>query len=107
MSGMLLAALTGEGILMYRNFKQNGGPAMPGQLLAASGVFVMLAFLAAYQPARFLATAMAWGFDVAALMNVLPGAVTGGTTDAQGPVAGKGAGAGTGGGGTAKPESGT
>jgi hypothetical protein len=81
MPGIVLAALVGEGIVTYRSVKQDGRPAMPGQLLAVSGVFVLLFFLAEYQPARFLAAALAWGFDVAALMNVLPGAVTGGTTD--------------------------
>lgn len=77
MPGIVLAWLVGEGILTYRSFKDDHRPPLPGQLLAASGIFVMLALLAEAQQARFLAGALAWGFDIAALMNVLPQAVAG------------------------------
>lgn len=80
MPGIVLAWLVGEGILTYRSFKNDHRPPLPGQLLAASGIFVMLALLAEAQQARFLAAALAWGFDVAALMNVLPEAVAGSST---------------------------
>lgn len=93
MPGIVLAWLVGEGILTYRSFKQDHRPPLPGQLLAASGIFIMLGLLAEAQQARFLAGALAWGFDVAALMNVLPQAVSGatpkatsGTTQAPGTV---------------------
>jgi len=89
--GIVLAWLVGEGILTWRSFHDDHRPPLPGQLLAASGIFVMLGLLAEAQQARFLAAALAWGFDIAALMNVLPQAVSGsagktatGTTQAQG-----------------------
>jgi hypothetical protein len=82
--GIVLAWLVGEGILTWRSFKQDHRPPLPGQLLAASGIFVMLGLLAEAQQARFLAGALAWGFDVAALMNVLPQVATGGTGQAAG-----------------------
>jgi hypothetical protein len=60
------------GILAYRSVKVNHGPPVPGAMLAASGLFVLLALLAQAQPARFAATALAWGVDVAAFMNLYP-----------------------------------
>lgn len=80
MPGIVLAWLVGEGILTWRSFHDDHRPPMPGQLLAASGIFVMLGLLAEAQQARFLAAALAWGFDIAALMNVLPQAVSGSKT---------------------------
>ncbi|MDA8323847.1 MAG: hypothetical protein M0030_29115 [Actinomycetota bacterium] len=78
MPGIVLAWMVGEGIIVYRSVKSTHAPPMPGQLLATSGVFVLLALLSQAQQARFLAAALAWGFDVAAFMNLFP-AVTGGT----------------------------
>lgn len=108
MPGLVLAWLTGEGIIFYRSWKQDQRFPVPGQLLAASGVFVLLAFLAQAPRAQFLASALAWGFDVAALLNVLPDAVTGGTSSSatglfgkSGPVEGSGEGARKAGGGSA------
>ena len=61
MPGIVLAWLVGEGILTYRSFEDDHRPPLPGQLLAASGIFVMmLALLAEAQQARFLAGALAW-----------------------------------------------
>lgn len=77
MPGIVLAWAVGEGILAYRSVKVNHGPPMPGALLASSGVFILLGLLAEAQQARFLAAALAWGFDVAALMNLLPQIFTG------------------------------
>lgn len=70
MGGIVTAWLVGEGIVSYRAVKQNGGPPVPGALLATSGLFVLLALLAQAQQARFLATALAWGFDIAAFANL-------------------------------------
>ena len=78
MGGIALAWAVGEGILVYRSIKVNHGPPVPGALLASSGLFVLLAILAQAQQARFLATALAWGFDIAAFANLFP-AVTSGT----------------------------
>lgn len=81
--GPLIAAwLVGEGIIIYRSVKgqahlgpggriiNNPYPPGPGQLLLSSGLFVMLALLAESSKARPLAITLAWGFDIAALMNL-------------------------------------
>ena len=72
MGGLALAWAVGEGIVIYRQIKLNHAPPIPGAILATSGLFVLLAILAQAQQARFLATALAWGFDAAALMNAFP-----------------------------------
>ena len=89
------AWLVGEGIIIYRSIRgqrhlgpggriiNNPYPPGPGQLLLSSGVFVMLALLADAPSARRLAITLAWGFDIAALMNLWgtggpkPGSVSG------------------------------
>jgi hypothetical protein len=65
----MLAWLTGEGILVYRWWKA-GAPPPPGALLLSSGVFAGLALLAQSQQARMLATTLAWGYDLAILLQV-------------------------------------
>src|SRR5258708_29225407 len=70
MGTFVMAWLVGEGIIIYRSIKQQKAPPGPGQLLLTSGVFVLLALLAEAEKARFLATALAWGFDAAAFMNI-------------------------------------
>jgi hypothetical protein len=75
----LFAWLTGEGIIVYRWVK-NGAPPTPGALLLPSGIYLALAILAEYQPARFAAIAAAWGLDIAVLLQVVgkdPKQVTG------------------------------
>jgi hypothetical protein len=70
--GLALAWAVGEGLVIWRQIKVNHAPPIPGALLATSGLFVLLALLAQAEKARFLATALAWGFDAAAFMNVFP-----------------------------------
>lgn len=70
MGGLIAAWLVGEGIIIYRSVKTNKVPPGPGQLLISSGVFVLLGLLAESQQARPLAITLAWGFDIAAFMNV-------------------------------------
>lgn len=72
MGPFILAWLVGEGIIVYRSVKKQSAPPGPGQLLLTSGVFVMLGILAESQRARPLAVTLAWGFDLAALMNLFP-----------------------------------
>lgn len=72
MGGIILAWLAGEGIITYRAVK-NHQPPVPGDLLAATGLFALLALVAEYQPARGVATLFAFGIDIAVLMQVLPG----------------------------------
>jgi hypothetical protein len=77
---MATAWLVGLGIMSYRSVRQNHHPPIPGSILAASGLFVLLGLLAQAQQARFLATALAWGFDIAAFANLYPPVTSGGTT---------------------------
>ena len=77
MPSIAAAWLVGNGIIIYRSVKQ-GRPPVPGQLVAANGVFIILSVVAATKAAP-VAGLLAWGFDIAALMNVLPGAVAGAT----------------------------
>lgn len=78
--GLFVAAwLLGEGIVVYR-WKKAGAPPTPGALLQASLIFVGLAVLGDYPPARGLATATAVAVDLAILIQVLgkaPAGVTG------------------------------
>jgi len=70
MGPFLAAWLIGEGIIVYRSVKQQKAPPGPGQLLLSSGLFVMLGLLAESRSARPLAITLAYGFDIAALMNL-------------------------------------
>lgn len=82
----LMFWIIGEGIIVYRQVKQNHAPPMPGALIASSGLFALLALLAEADRARTLAIMLAAGFDVAAFMNLFP-AVTnpGGAKPSTGP----------------------
>jgi|SRR5215472_18430295 len=77
MGGLVAAWAVGEGIVIYRAWKRRKAPPMPGQLLATSALFVMLALLAESDRARGLAVALAWGFDLAAFLNLAPAVITG------------------------------
>jgi hypothetical protein len=67
-----MAWLVGEGIVVYRTVKFQHAPPSPGQLLYTSGIFILLALLAEAEKARPLATTLAWGFDIAAFLNLYP-----------------------------------
>ena len=75
----VFAWLIGEGIIIYRWIKK-GAPPTPGALLLPSGLFLGLAVLAEYQPARATATVFAYAVDLAVLLQVVgkePAQVTG------------------------------
>jgi hypothetical protein len=80
MPGIVLAWLAGESLIFYRSFKNDKRPPLPGQLLASSGVFAVLGLLGSAQSMTFIAGALAWGFDIAAFMNVAPEMLTGGSS---------------------------
>lgn len=68
---LLVEWLVAEGIIFYRGYKQQGHIVMPGQLLAASGAFVLLALLAEAGPgAEKLASTLGGGFVMAAGLNL-------------------------------------
>jgi hypothetical protein len=87
MGGLVAAWAVGEGIIIYRAFKRTHAPPMPGALLASSALFVMLALLAESDTARPLAVTLAWGFDLAAWLNLAP-QITGGSSSGAGGAAG-------------------
>ena len=66
----LFAWMIGEGIIVYRWIK-NGAPPTPGALLLPSGLYLSLAILAEYQPARTTATVFAYAVDLAILLQVV------------------------------------
>lgn len=75
--GILLAWLTGTGLITWRSVRQHHRPVSPGQYLAASGLYVVLALVAEVPAAAGIATLMAWGFDLAVFLEVLPEQVSG------------------------------
>ena len=79
MGGFVLAWLAGESIVVYRWVKLKAPPP-PGALLLSSGLFVGLAIIGQYEPARTTATVTAWALDLAILLQVIgkaPQGVTG------------------------------
>jgi hypothetical protein len=79
----LMFWLIGEGIIVYRSVKANHAPPMPGELLASSGLFALLALIAEADQARTLAVMLAAGFDVAAALNLFPPVTSPGTSGAH------------------------
>jgi hypothetical protein len=72
-SGITAAWAVGIGIVTWRSVSRQHHAPFPGQLLAVSGLFALLGVIADYEPAAGTATLIAWGVDVAALLQVLPG----------------------------------
>jgi len=77
MRGILLAWVAGIGLITWRGIKKNHKPVSPGQYAAASGLYVLLALVAEYQPAAPVAVLTAWGFDLAVFLQALPAEVAG------------------------------
>lgn len=76
-TAIVTAWLFGMGIITYRFVAVKHQPPIPGNMLAASGTFGLLALLAEYQPAAGAAAAVAWGLDLAALLGLFPESVAG------------------------------
>lgn len=72
MSGLLLAEwIAAEGIIVFKQVNRCHRPPMPGQLLASSGAFVLLAFIGQAGPdAEKFASIVAFGLLAAAWMNL-------------------------------------
>lgn len=77
------AWLFGMGLITWRYVARQHQPPIPGSMLAASGLFALLALVAEYQPAAGAAAAAAWGFDLAALLGLFPESVAGPTGKTQ------------------------
>lgn len=73
MGAFILAWLTGEAIICYRSVAIQGGPPWPGQLLAGTGAFAVLALIAEAGPeARKLALSVAWALNAGAFLALFP-----------------------------------
>lgn len=68
MKGLIVAWLVGEGLMVYKDVKRHKRPPLPAELLASSGLFVVLGILGESAPK--LATTLAWGFDTAAFLSL-------------------------------------
>lgn len=78
MGGFAAAWLTAEGIVIWRSVRASGRMVPPGQLLGVTLLYIALDIVATAQPAaRYPATALAWGLNIAGLANVLPGGIYG------------------------------
>ena len=76
-AGLVSAWLAGMGIITWRFVAKQHQPPIPGTLLSASGLFALLALLAESEAAAPAAVTLAWAFDLAALLNILPGELAG------------------------------
>lgn len=73
MGPFVMAWALGEGIVIWR-WAKAGAPPTPGALALSSSFFALLGLVgAAYAPARGAVTLLAFGIDIAALLQVLPG----------------------------------
>ena len=68
--GLFFAWAFGEGIITYRWIKAKAPPA-PGALLLSTALYLSLAILGEYRPARGVATAFAWSVNLAILLQVV------------------------------------
>lgn len=66
MTGIILAWLVGEGLMVANDVTVQKRPPLPAELLSTSGLFILLALLGEKAPQ--LASVLAWGFDLAAFM---------------------------------------
>ena len=70
MGGLILAWLAGESLVVYRWAKLKAPPT-PGALAWPGVLFVGLAVIGEYAPARTAVTLAAWGLDLAVLLQVI------------------------------------
>jgi hypothetical protein len=70
---ILAAWVAGMGLLTWRELQLSPWrPPPPARYAAASGLYALLGAAAVYQPAAGAAALVAWGFDLALFLQVLP-----------------------------------
>src|SRR5215831_6081933 len=69
MGGLVLAWLVGESVLIWR-WGKAGAPPTPGALALSSALFAGLAVIAQAEQARTFATVVAWGYDLAIVLQI-------------------------------------
>lgn len=78
MRGLTAAWLTGMAIVVWRQVHNSHQPPVPGTLVGVTGLFAALALISDAAPStQRIVTLVAWGLDLAGLMNVLPNGLFG------------------------------
>lgn len=99
MKGFTAAWLLGEGIVGFRYIRRDKRIPVPGALAGVTVLFLALAVIADVSPAwRRPVTLLAWGLDVAGLLNLIPAGPAGGGQIGAGAPPGAGGGGQLGGG---------
>lgn len=71
MGAFVVAWVAGQAIIVYRNIRDQHSPPWPGQMLAATGLYFILAMISEMgQGPRQLSIMTAWGLNIAALLNL-------------------------------------
>lgn len=84
MKGFAAAWLLGMGIVSWRAVHKDGKPPVPGALMGVTGLFLALALIGDTVPSsERVVTAVAWGLDIAGLLNVLPKGLGGQVSKAE------------------------
>ncbi len=83
MRGLAGAWVAGEALVIWRQVHRDHHMPVPGQLIAVTGLFAVFALTADIVPAAAgVITAVAWGLDVAGLLNLWPAGLGGQVTKA-------------------------
>ena len=78
MGGFAAAWITGLGIVVWREVHDQHRPPVPGALAGVTGLFLALDLIANAAPSsRRVVTLVAWGLNIAGLLQVLPGGLYG------------------------------
>lgn len=71
MGAFVVGWLAGQAIITYRSIRDQDSPPWPGTMLAATGLYAVLAMLGEFGGgARRLAIVLVWGLNIAAFMNL-------------------------------------
>lgn len=78
MRGFAAAWVAGMAIVVWRNTAVNKRLPVPGALLGVTGLFAAMGLVADIAPqSRQVVTWVAWGLDLAGLLNILPAGLSG------------------------------